>query len=287
MKRRPRLPAWLLLSSPAIALSSILVACLVVLGVFSLFAYVNGSTDTSVTSLNVWATSLADPFFWQVFGRTVVVAVAVTVLTVGLGYVTALALWRTSNPIVLSVASVILAAPLVVSIVVRAYGWLLVLGDHGVVNVALQGLGLERAPTRLIYDYPGVIIALVQSAAPFAVFPIWASLRQISTEHLEAASDLGSGRLSTFRRVVLPLSMNGVIAAAQIVFLFGMGSFVTPILLGGGRVLLTAELIFENETNLNWPLGAVQAIVLITVSLLLVFVANRLAQRVWRLGAAR
>src|SRR5262249_34923209 len=124
--------------------------------------------------------------------------------------------------------------------------------------------------------------ALLQSAAPLAIFPMWASLRQISPDYLEAAADLGSGGLGTYRRIVLPLSIPGVIAAAQLVFLFSLGAFVAPNPFGGGRVLLTAELIYDNETNLDWPKGAVEAILLIAISLFVVFLATMLSRRIWR-----
>jgi putative spermidine/putrescine transport system permease protein len=111
---------------------------------------------------------------------------------------------------------------------------------------------------------------------PFAIFPMVSVLTQLPPNLKEAAQDLGATRFQTFTKVVLPLSMPGIIAAAQIVFVLAISALVTPLLLGGGRVFVLSKLIYQNITELNWPLAAVQAFVLLAMALIILFVFTRL-----------
>jgi putative spermidine/putrescine transport system permease protein len=164
-------------------------------------------------------------------------------------------------------AYIVIFSPLLVSVVVRAYGWLLLLSDTGVINTALLATGLVHEPIRMIYNNTGVIIALVHILLPFMIFPILSVLLQFDNAQREAANDLGANRVQTFIRVVLPLSLPGVIAGAQIVFTLAISAFVTPALLGGGKVQVLSRHIWFNVVDVNWPLAAVEAIVLLALAL--------------------
>lgn len=276
---------WLLLTSPAIALTTLLASSLGILVVFSFFTEQRGRTIETF-SLRSWQMTLSDPFFWDVLLRTTQLAATITVLSLVVGYPAAYALAKVRDKRLLAVAYVAIFSPLLVSIVVRAYGWLLLLADEGVVNFALRSVGIVEEPIRLIFNLTGVQIALVHGYMPFMVFPLVGVMSQVQTTYKEAAQDLGATRLGTFRRVTLPLTLPGIVAGCQIVFIFALGTFVTPVLIGGGRVLVTGRQAWENVTNFNWPRAAIEVFALLAITMLVVFLMLALTHRTY-LGALR
>jgi putative spermidine/putrescine transport system permease protein len=266
-------PFWLLV--PALLVSTVLIGSGVVLVLYSLQPPGTGA-DLSNFSFSTWTSTLGDPFFLDILWRSVELSLWVTLFTLLVALPTALVLWKIRSRALFGCAIVLIASPLVISLVVRAYGWLLVLGDHGVINTALRDGGLINQPIHLIFNNTGVEISLVQAYLPLMVFPILASLRQIEAWVLDASSDLGAGAAQQFGRVIAPLALPGVVAGCQIVFLLTMSAFVTPEILGGGRVLVAAELVYDNINNINWAVASVQALTLITVSCLIVYLSNRL-----------
>lgn len=178
---------------------------------------------------------------------------------------------------------VCLFSPLLISVVVRAYGWMLLLSEPGLVNYALVRLGVLPQPVRMIYNATGVTVSLVHILLPYMIFPVVSVLRQIDPRLKEAARDVGAGRLRTFVAVVLPLSLGGVVAGCQIVFTLAISAFTAPALLGGGRVLVLSRLVFDNVASINWPLGAVEAFVLLAMALVVVFLFTRFGRPLeWR-----
>ena len=138
----------------------------------------------------------SDPFYLQVLGTGLQLAATTTLICLVLGYPTAYALSRIKNQSLTLIAYVIIFSPLFVSVVVRSYGWLLVLGDQGLVNYVLMQLGLVQAPVRLIFNFTGVAIGLAHVMLPFAVFPILSVLVQMNPSLKEAAADLGANRVA-------------------------------------------------------------------------------------------
>jgi putative spermidine/putrescine transport system permease protein len=167
-------------------------------------------------------------------------------------------------------------SPALVSVIVRAYGWQLLLSNNGVVNYALSGLSLTDGPVRLVFNWLGVIISMIHIQLPFMLFPILTVLMQLPRGLVEAAQDLGANQWQVLRRVVFPLSLPGVLAGCQIVFTTGISAFASPTILGGGRVRVMPVTIYQNILSLNWPMGAVQSILLLGFSLVLVVVFTRL-----------
>lgn len=235
---------------------------------YSFYSFDSGSL-TRDWSLASWQAFFTDPFYWQILWRTTQLGFTVTVISLLIGYPVAYALTRLRQPKLLVAVYLVIFSPLLVSVVVRSYGWLLLLGQEGLVNKLLAGLPFVEGPQRLVHNNLGVIIALVHILLPFAIFPMVSVLTQLPPNLKEAAQDLGASRLQTFQRVVLPLSLPGIIAAGQIVFVLSISALVTPILLGGGRVLVLSRLIFQNIAELNWPMAAVQAFVLLAMALLI------------------
>jgi len=261
---RRRAPLLLL---PAFALTAGIFASAMLL-LFSYSAYTfRGGQLTEEVSFLAWQKFFTDPFYWGVIAKTLQLALGATAIALLIGYPTAYALTKVRRPQFVVAAYIVIFSPLLVSLVVRVYGWLLLLSDNGVINQALLALGLIAGPIRLIYNEVGVVIALVHILLPFMVFPILSVLLQFDHTLREAANDLGANRLQTFLRVVLPMSLPGVVAGCQIVFTLAISAFVTPELLGGGKVQVLSRAIWFNVVDVNWPLAAVEAIVLLALAL--------------------
>jgi ABC-type spermidine/putrescine transport system permease subunit I len=147
--------------------------------------------------------------------------------------------------------------------VIRAYGWLIILGRFGVLSYAIQLLGLSSKRISFAYSFPAVVIGLVQECLPYTVLTLVAVLRSIDWTLVEAARSLGAGRLRSFYEVVLPLSMPGVAAATSITFVWGVGSFVIPSILGTEAqktLVMVAETLILRV--FNWPMGSAITIIL-------------------------
>lgn len=256
-----------LLLLPALGITGgIFAAAMLLLFSYSAYTFRAGQLTEEV-SFSAWQKFFTDPFYWGIVGNTLQIALGVTAVTLLIGYPTAYALTKVRSQKLLVAAYIIIFSPLLVSVVVRVYGWLLLLSDSGVINQILLSLGLVQEPVRLIFNNTGVVIALVHILLPFMIFPILSVLLQFDHAQREAANDLGAGRLKTFLRVVLPLSLPGVVAGSQIVFTLAISAFVTPAILGGGKVQVLSRHIWFNVVDVNWPLAAVEAIVLLALAL--------------------
>ena len=162
------------------------------------------------------------------------------------------------------------------SVVVRSYGWTVLLADQGPINWFLQTVLAFPEPVKLVFNLTGVVISLTHVFLPFVVFPIFSTMTRLDPTLREAAMDLGAGWWTTFRRITFPLTLPGLLAGAQICFTLALGAFVTPSLLGGGRVLVLPLQIYTATSDINWPLAAVGGIVLLVLAMLTVLISNRL-----------
>lgn len=240
-----------------------------------LVAYSLNYRDTTgmPPGLSEWALFVTDAFNWQVLWNSVRIAAISTLATLLIAYPVAAALLRVKNRLYLIFAYVALFSPLLMSVVSRSYGWLLLLSETGFVNTALGSVGV--GPVQLVFNETGVIIAIVHVILPYAVLPILNIMTQVPPIYREAALDLGASGPTVFWRVTLPLTLPGVIVAAEIVFALSISAFVTPSLLGGGRVLTLSRLVYDNIGLIEWGLAAVQAIVLLATALAALFVLER------------
>ena len=246
--------------------AGIFAAAMLLLFSYSAYTFRGGQLTEEVSFL-AWQKFFLDPFYWGIVGNTLQLALGATAVALLIGYPTAYALTKVRSQKLLIAAYLIIFSPLLVSVVVRVYGWLLLLSDTGVINQTLLAVGLIDEPIRMIFNNTGVIIALVHILLPFMIFPILSVLLQFDHAQREAANDLGAGRVRTFLRVVLPMSLPGVVAGAQIVFTLAISSFVTPAILGGGKVQVLSRHIWFNVVDVNWPLAAVEAIALLVLAL--------------------
>lgn len=158
----------------------------------------------------------------------------------------------------------LLLAPLMVGIIVRTYGWLVVLGREGTINSLLLTAGLVHSPLRLLYTNGAVILGLIEVLLPYMVLPLISAIQKVDRSVEDAARSLGAPPADVFRRVVLPLSVPGIISGLVIVFTLSAGAIVTPALLGSPRSQTMGTLIYQLMTaTLNWPFGSAAAFILL------------------------
>jgi ABC-type spermidine/putrescine transport system permease subunit I len=242
-------------------------------GLLSTSVYEGGFTT------RYYAEFFGEPAYLKVLGRTVQVALSVTVLTLLLGYPLAFVLATARGKVAGGLIAVILF-PFWISVLVRTYAWMVLLGWRGVLNTLLVGLGLRDEPLPLLYNQFGVHVGLVYVLLPFMVLPIYSTMQAFDRRLLRAAHSLGAGPVETLTRVFVPLTLPGVIAGCLLVFMLGLGSFVTPALLGGPRDILVAMLV-EREISglLNWAMGAAISAVLLTLIVAMFLLFGRFLRR--------
>jgi ABC-type spermidine/putrescine transport system permease subunit I len=216
-----------------------------------------------------------------IFRNTVVLALVVSAVCIAIGFVLALVLIRLSPGWRAAIFACVVL-PLWISVIVRTFSWMLILESNGPLNRLLTAIGVIDKPLPLLFAFPGVAIGMAHVVLPYAVLPIYAALSRIDPALLRASDGLGASRMTTFRRVLLPLSARGVATGAIFTFLMSLGFFVTPALLGGPSNTTIPMLIdsFVNE-RLDWPLAAAASMTLLAMSLVVIGVAGRFA----RLGA--
>ncbi len=226
-------------------------------------------------TLGWYAKALGESLYLEVFWITLRIAVIVTLTTLLLSYPVAYFLATTTRlGAALGFGLVIL--PLWTSILVRTYAWMVLLGRNGIVNKSLMALGIVDDPLALLHNELGVIIGMVHVLMPYMVLPIYAAMRRVDPDLLQAAEGLGAGTFRIFRRVFLPLSAQGIYAGCILVFVLSVGFFITPALLGGGRVIMIAVLIEQQVRDvLNWSFASALATVLLVATIALYGLAQR------------
>ena len=213
-----------------------------------------------------------------VFLETFRIAAIVTGVSLLLAYPIAYVL-STASPRWVLIGLVFLMLPFWTSVLVRTYAWMILLGRNGVLNQALLGLGLTDKPVALIYNTTGVIIGMVHVLLPYMVFPIYSAMVRVDSDLLLAAEGLGASGWNVFRRVFLPLTLPGVVAGTALVFILSLGFYITPALLGGGKVIMIAVLIEQQVRQfLEWGFASALSIVLLTAALLVYLVLSRLGR---------
>jgi putative spermidine/putrescine transport system permease protein len=161
--------------------------------------------------------------------------------------------------------------PFWISTLTRAFGWLALLYNRGMINTALQGLGVIDEPLTLVRNEFGVIVGMTHFLIPFAVLPLASAMRHLDNRVLMAARGMGASRLRTFWWIFVPMTLPGIVGAAIITFIFSLGFFITPAILGGGRSVLVAEYIYvQTFQTVNWGLaGAISVVLVISVAMLI------------------
>lgn len=227
-----------------------------------------------------YKTLFENPLYLSVLFRTMRIAASVTILSLLLGYPLAYFLSFHAGPRKELLYQLVIV-PLWVSYLVRGYAWKTILGSEGVLNGALQYLHLAHEPvSALLYSPFAVVLMLTHIYTPFVFLPIYASLEHIPRPLLEASHDLGASPRSTFFRVVLPLSLPGLLAGATFAFVLSLGDFLAPILVGGPSGTMIANVVQSLfGAAYDWPLGAAIAVCILLLTIGLLSLTERLEKR--------
>ncbi|MBV8653575.1 MAG: ABC transporter permease, partial [Alphaproteobacteria bacterium] len=217
---------------------------------------------------------------------TVRICALTTVLTLAGGYLIAYALVHANERLRQWMLFCVLL-PFWLSVLVRSFAWVMLLRQEGVVNSVLLGLGLIGQPLTLVRNEFGVIVGMIHYMLPYAILPLYTSMQGIDQRLVAAARGLGAGPFDAFRRVFLPLSLPGLIGAGVLVFVFSLGFYITPAILGGGKTVMIAEYIAANILdNIRWGLATMLATVLLATVFLLLGLMWRVVDLRKMLGAA-
>jgi spermidine/putrescine transport system permease protein len=263
----------LFLTPAALLMLATLVAPSLIILIYSLLtrgAY--GGVEQPFTLENY--ARLFDPLYGIIFLRSLWIAAVATALCLALGFPLALFIARSGVRKNLWLVLVIL--PFWTSFLIRTYAWMFLLRDTGLINSALLATGLIHEPLPMLYNAGAVILGLVYGFLPFAVLPLYATVERLDPALLEAAADLGSKPWSTLWRVTVPLCAPGIRAAAILVFVPCLGTYLTSDLLGGSKTILIGNLVQNQFTaSRDWPFGAAASVVLMTVAIALLLAARR------------
>lgn len=272
-RQRPRIATWLMLAPATLLFATVLVAPIVNLLAQSL------SNETAAWTIANYERFFADPFFRSVLARTFRIALLVVVFCLVIGWPVAYFLSRSTGRMRVYITLIVLA-PLLISVVVRTFGWVVILGRNGLVNNLLMTVGIVDEPARLLYGEGTVLLGMVHMLMPLTVLPIVAALDNVDPALARAAQNLGASPRQILIRIWIPLSLPGVVAGTAITFALAASAFVTPAILGGARMKFMSSLIFQyNVTLLDWPFGSTLSLILLTTSLGLVTVYTRTVER--------
>lgn len=206
---------------------------------------------------------------------TVRVCLVTTVLSVVLGYSVAYAMANAAESRRAQMMLLILIS-FWISVLVRTFSWLMLLGRNGLLNNGLMAAGLIDSPIPFVRNEAGVLIGMVHYMIPYAVLPILAAMQGIDRRVLQASRNLGASPGQTFRRIYLPLTLPGIFAGALLVFILSLGFYVTPAIMGGGKVLMVAEYIsVQVLVTLQWGTAAMLAVLMLVAVLALLWLLSR------------
>lgn len=268
--------------------SLLILPALLVMGIFFVLPYLNmlfmsfmtpapGTTYIREFTLENYSKTIEDPFNWKIIRQTIQYGIITTAVTLLLSYPLAYHLARAQSKYK-SVLMVMILSPLLVGIVIRSFGWMIILADNGLINQAAEALGL--GPYKLMYNQTGVLIGLIHIYMPFMVLSLLGSIQSIDPDVERAARSLGAGGWKTFWKVTWPLSLPGVTSGTILVFVLAISSYVIPSLLGGYRVLTVPLLVVQMVQELfNWPGGSALAIVFFVISIVIVFIFQQAMDR--------
>ena len=220
---------------------------------------------------------LIDPFYFGIFVRTLRISLIISLITAVLAYPVAVYIARLGSR---AQALMLLAymTPWLINVVVKAFGWSLLLRGNGIINQALRGLGIIDAPLQLMFNETGVVIGLVHGHFMFILLPLWVAISGLDPNLRWAAGNLGARPWRIFVHVVLPLTLPALIAGTIINFTMNIAAFASPAILGGSRTRVISYVAYEiNLVDLNWPFGGAMALALLVITLALVWLAQLLA----------
>jgi ABC-type spermidine/putrescine transport system permease subunit I len=263
LRRVPR-DLTLLLMLPAAVM--LIFMFIVPLGLFFTRTFAEFDGNTSEFMAQAKDLLLSQPFL-TALGTTNWIALIVTVAVLLIGYPIAYYL-ATAKGAGTGIVVLSIVLPYFTSIIVRTFSWMVLLGEHGLINNALLAAGLTEEPIPLMYNRLGVLIGMSYVLLPYMILTLYAAMRGIDVSLLRAAEGLGASGIYTFWRVYFPLSMHGILSGALIVYILSVGYFITPALMGGQHDIMIAMLIDRSlEVAVDWPSAALMSLMLLLVTL--------------------
>ena len=264
VEARERRQPWILLSPALTAITLLLFIPLVFIVVYSFWLRTAvGGVEVTFSMLN-WQRALTDPFYRYILIATLRIAFVTTIFCAVLGYPAAYFIARASGNRTLLL--LLLMLPFWISYIIRTMSWINILGVSGALNTTMLSLGIVNEPIQMLYNEATVILGLVHFLLPFMVLNVYVSVEGIDRSLEDAACSLGATRFQAFREVTLPLSLPGLAAGGLLCFVLAAGTYITPLILGGPRDAMFANLVFEAIiTQLNWPMGSALSLLLLLV----------------------
>ncbi|MBG9588391.1 ABC transporter permease [Cytobacillus firmus] len=276
---KKRLDTWLLLL-PTLGIFIFFF----LLPLFFLFITSFKSFDASTGVGNEWTLQnyikfMSDPFYLGVVWRTVKIALLTTLITIVISYPVAFQISKSKGR-ARNYLTLLVLSPLLISMVIRCYGWVILLSNNGVVNNTLLKLGWIDQPLTLLYTELSVVIGMVHVLFPYMVLSIMGSLEKIDPSVIRASQNLGASSFRTFVSILLPLTLPGVFAGSVMVFSLSVSSFVTPAILGGPQVKVMSYLTYEQvAVMLNWPYGGAIGFLLILIATITIIAYSKILAR--------
>lgn len=257
---------------------TLLLFCAIVLplSVMTYFAFIGADGDYSLENFErIWSRRV----YFLVFKITFEVSVYTTLLVALIGYPLAYFIVQLPSRLQ-NIALICVILPLWSAVLVRTYAWLVLLQDNGVINSALIAFGVVSEPLDISYNFSAVLIGMVHILLPFLVLPLYSSMKAIDQNLMAAASNLGAPPARAFLNVYVPLSMPGFLAGILMVFVLCIGFYITPAVLGGGRVIMVAMRIESNISDFsNWGAASALGVVLFVITMSLVALAASISKR--------
>jgi putative spermidine/putrescine transport system permease protein len=264
---------WLLASPGTILFIALVVLPLALTFTLSFHVFDSATGVKDQYTLAHYIAVVTDDYFLNIFWRTLRLAALTTLICAIIGAPEAYILSRMREPW-RAVFLLAIIGPLLVSVVVRTFGWSMLLGPSGLINDGLRFLGIGTV--RILYTETAIVIGLVHVMLPFMVIPVWTSLQKLDPMVEAAAWTLGASRFTALRRVVLPQVTMGLLSGSLVVFGLSASAFAMPALLGGRRLKVAATVVYDEFMNeLNWPLGAAIAIIVLAINLVIMLAYHR------------
>ena len=219
-----------------------------------------------------------EPIYWNTLMRTAVMSLLVTGLTLLIGFPIAYYIAKVARRRSKAALFLLCLVPLWVSDLVRAFGWIVLLRETGLVSTFMQSVGLISGPVEMLYSDVTVVIGMIYTVVLFMIVPLVSTLEGMDNSLIEAGYNLGGSRWMVLRRIVIPYAMPGIVAGCIIVFMLCAGSYLTPVLLGGKNSMWFTEQIYDQFiTRSNWESGSAFGILLLAFTSLVVWVGLRLS----------
>ena len=220
-----------------------------------------------------------DELYWAAYLGSIKIATVSTLLCLFIGFPMAYAIAR-ANKEMQTVLLLLIMMPTWTAILIRVYAWMGLLSKNGLINSTLMSLGIIDSPIQMLNTDFAVYLGIVYSYLPFMILPLYANLVKHDMTLLEAASDLGASRFTSFWRITVPLSKNGIYAGCMLVFIPAVGEFVIPELLGGPETLMTGKVLWQEFfNNRDWPVASALAVIMLAILIIPIILFNRNQQK--------